>query len=111
MLKDEQNKFSKYVAMLILWAYEHGYTLTLGEALRTQEQQNIYIQTGKTARSRSKHQDSLAIDLALFIDGVYQTRTMDYMPLGELWKSLDPECIWGGDWKSFPDGNHFQYGK
>ena len=108
-LREDQNKCSKYVGMLILWAYEHNYALTLGEVKRTQEQQNLYIQQGKTKVARSNHQDSLAIDLALFIDGVYKTDSADYKPLGEFWKSLDPNNVWGGDWKRFLDGNHFEY--
>lgn len=60
----------------------------------------------------SLHYLGLANDLALYIDGVYQTTTEAYAPLGKYWKSLHPDLRWGGDFrdargKPKPDGNHF----
>jgi hypothetical protein len=46
------------------------------------------------------------VDLNLFIDGKYMTDSASYKPLGDYWKTLDPLCRWGGDFKR-PDGNHF----
>lgn len=55
----------------------------------------------------SLHYLGLANDLALYINGVYQESTEAYRPLGEYWKSLDPDlCCWGGDFKD-ADGCHF----
>jgi hypothetical protein len=39
---------------------------------------------------------------------VYQKDTEAYSLLGEFWKAIDPDNVWGGDWSSFPDGNHFE---
>jgi hypothetical protein len=108
-LREKQSKFAVMVAQLIVWCQDQGYELTLGEAYRTKEQQEIYVQQGKSQTMRSKHLTRLAIDLNLFsAQGKYQTSASAYAPLGAYWKSLDPENVWGGDWKSFVDAVHFQ---
>lgn len=106
LLSDHQQKFAHDVAKLIETIYKNGQEVTFGESWRSDEQQAIYIKSGASKRKRSAHQDKLAIDLNLFIDNVYQTKTAAYKPLGKYWKSLDPLNIWGGDWGW--DGNHFE---
>ncbi len=108
-LRQKQSLFIQMVAKLINWAFANGYELTIGEAFRTDEQQEKYVKNGKSTVKRSKHQDRLAIDLNLFIDGKYQTNSEAYRPLGEAWKDMGG--VWGGDWKGFPDGNHMQFGE
>jgi hypothetical protein len=53
----------------------------------------------------------LAVDLNLFKNGQFLTDSEAHRPLGDYWKSLHPDCCWGGDF-SKPDGNHYsmQYG-
>lgn len=105
-LRQKQSIFLKNVAKLIAWAFDNGYELTGGELLRTDEQQAIHRKNGKSKVSRSKHQDKLAIDLNLFINGKYQTSNAAYKPLAEYWKSLHPNNRAGYDWGW--DGNHFE---
>jgi len=96
-LREKQSKFAKMVPLLILFAYEKGYEVTLGDAW------------AKTGHCRgSFHYKRLAIDLNLFKDGKYLRNTKDHEPLGLFWESLDPECTWGGRFKP-PDGNHYSY--
>ena len=45
-------------------------------------------------------------DLILFRDGAPCWDSEDYRELGDFWKSLDPLCRWGGDFRN-PDGGHF----
>lgn len=105
-LSDIQAEFTLDVASLIRWCFANGYKVTLGEAHRTPEQQRIHVQRGRSRTMRSAHLIRLAIDLNLFKDGRYLTRSEDYTSAGEYWKSLHPKNVWGGD---FPkDGNHFQ---
>jgi len=93
------------VADLIQWAFANGYELTFGEAYRTPEQAALNAKAG-TGISNSLHTKRLAIDLNLFIDGVFQTATEAYRPLGEHWKSKGGS--WGGDFAApHQDGNHF----
>ena len=105
-LGEKQRRFVELVARLIEWSYASGYELTFGECYRTPEQAALNAKSG-AGISNSLHTKRLAIDLNLFIDGVYQDRSEDYRALGDYWKSLDPLCRWGGDFKSRPDGNHF----
>ena len=87
----EQKRLVKLVGMLILWAYDHGYEMTFGDA---------WAKEGHM--KNSLHYDRLAIDLNLFKDGVYLTSTEEYAPLGEYFESIGG--TWGG---RFQDGNHF----
>lgn len=59
-------------------------------------------------RRGSFHFKKLAIDLDLFIDGVYQRSTEAHRPLGEFWISIGG--IWGGDFPNGQnfDGNHYE---
>lgn len=51
------------------------------------------------------HYSRLAMDLNLFVGGVYQDRNgPEFEALGQHWESLDPLCRWGG---RFNDPNHF----
>ncbi|NHB87188.1 M15 family metallopeptidase [Photorhabdus tasmaniensis] len=103
-LSEKQQLFTQLIAQLITWAGDKGYRLTFGEAYRTPAQAAINAQTG-AGIANSLHTQRLAVDLNLFINGVYQTQTADYLPLGEYWESLGG--TWGGRFKSRPDGNHF----
>lgn len=110
-LSQKQQKFSVLVSKLILWASENGYGLTFGEAYRTPEQAALNAQKG-SGITNSLHTKRLAVDVNLFINGVYQADSAAYKPLGDHWKTLDPDCAWGGDFKDRngapkPDGNHF----
>ena len=104
-LGEKQRHFTQLVAKLITWCYENGYELTFGEAYRTPEQAALNAQTG-VGIANSLHTKRLGIDMNLFVDGNYQTQSSAYQPLGDYWKSLDPEARWGGDFTK-PDGNHF----
>ena len=98
-LRQKQSKFARLIPYLLLFAYQRGYELTFGD---------FWAHDGHIRASF--HYKRLAADLNLFIDGKYQEDTEAYRELGKYWKSLDPECTWGGDFKN-PDGCHFSYGE
>ena len=100
-LGQKQRKFTRMVANLIVWAYDQGYELTLGEAWRTPEQAALNAKSGKGIVN-SLHGDRLALDLNLFKNGVFLTTTEDHRQLGEFWESIGG--TWGG---RFNDGNHY----
>ena len=83
------------VGLLILFAYEKGYEITLGDA---------YATDGHC--DNSFHYSRLAIDLNLFKDGKYLTKTDDHKPFGLFWESIGGS--WGGRWN---DGNHYSLGE
>jgi hypothetical protein len=104
-LGEKQRLFTIHVARLILWANDHGYELTFGEAQRSMTQAVANSRSGAGIKN-SLHLVRLAIDLNLFKDGIYQPDSAAHAPLGEFWKSLHPDNRWGGDF-SKPDGNHY----
>lgn len=95
------------IAKLITWAYAQGYELSWGEAYRTQEQAQ-WDATNHVGIVNSVHCERLAVDLMLFVGGVYQTDAAAYKPLGDYWKTLDPNAHWGGDFKTV-DADHFSF--
>src|SRR5574337_194561 len=99
-----QTNFAYMVGQFLIWIFEnHEVTVTFGEAYRTPEQAALNAAKG-TGIAQSLHTSRLAIDLNLYIDGVYQTNTAAYEPLGVYWESIGGS--WGGRF-SKPDGNHF----
>lgn len=105
-LRQKQTEFAQLVARLIDQAFVLGYEVTLGECWRSKEEAERLYKLGLGIRS-SLHTQRLAIDLNLFRDGKYLTKTEDYRPLGEWWERLGDSQIttaWGGH---FGDGNHF----
>ena len=109
-LGEQQRKFVSMVGRLIAWTYlQPGHALTFGEAYRTPEQAALNAKSG-AGIAHSLHTDRLAVDFNLILNGVYQTDTKAYEPLGIYWESLGGS--WGGRF-SKPDGNHFSlaYGR
>lgn len=105
-LNEKQAAFAVLIARLILHAQTLGYALTFGEAYRSPEEAARLALAGKGV-AQSLHTQRLAVDLNLFIGGVYQTGTADFEILGEWWEAqstTDLRCCWGG---RFKDGNHF----
>lgn len=115
-LSERQRQFTARVAELVRFAFSNGLELTFGEAYRTEEQQRLHLQSGKTRTMASPHRDRLAVDLNLFIGGKYVTDGEAYRPLGEKWEALGGK--WGGRFGLRPheygtrigwDANHFEF--
>ena len=88
-LGEKKTKFTKMIALLILYADSIGYEI------RFAPEHCDHIKN-------SLHYSGLAKDFDLFKDGEYLTRTVDHEQLGAFWESL------GGDWGgNFGDGNHY----
>lgn len=95
-LQVQQAAFAHDIAKLIMYVFEQGFTVTFGEAYRTQEQAEIYEKEGKGIRD-SLHCKRLAIDIFIFNkEGNLLQEKHDYEPFGEYWASLDPKNRWGG---------------
>jgi len=121
-LRKKQSIFALNVSKLIQFSYENGYEITLGEVLRTQDQQKLYFEgyklvkigsdlklaktSTKSKTMSSKHLKKLAIDINLFKDGKYLTKREDFKLLAEYWKSLHEKNTCGYYWRW--DMNHFQ---
>jgi len=108
-LSDQQYEFAKDVNKLFIYLIDNGYKFTIGEVLRTKEQQAIYLKSGKSKTSNSKHLDKLAIDLNIFINNSLSYDAEKLKDIGNYWISLSPINVWGGSWGW--DAGHFQRGK
>lgn len=105
-LRELQSLHVSCTAKLLVWGESQGYQFTWGETLRTPEQAMHNAATG-AGIAHSLHLVKLAVDLALFKDGVLLQTVEDYRPLGEYWKALHLLCCWGGDFTTRPDADHF----
>ena len=95
-LREKQTAFARAVPRLIDAAFVLGYEVTLGDCFR--DSRCAY------GSQSSKHKRRMAIDLNLFKDGVYLTKTEDHLALGHFWESIGG--TWGG---RFNDGNHYEW--
>ena len=113
-LVNEQWLFLLDVAKLIQAANFLGYTLTGGELYRTEEQQKIYVSTGKSQTMDSQHLKRLAIDFNVFFKGQLTYDCDTIKVLGDIWGGLSPQNRWGGDFNKndkrdgFLDLPHFE---
>lgn len=107
-LLEKQQLFPRLFATLVDYCMDRGYQLTLGETYRPNETAELYAKQGKGI-ANSLHRIRLAVDINLFKDGVFLTKSEDYAAVGSFWKGLsvpgEYECAWGGDFAR-PDGNH-----
>lgn len=90
----------------LVWIFQQpGFAVAGGQLQRTKAEALANAASG-AGIANSLHLLCLAIDLMLFVNGVYKTDTESYRVLGDKWKSLHPLCRWGGDFHK-PDGDHF----
>lgn len=82
------------------------------EGLRTPERQRQLVAAGASQTMNSKHLVGRAVDLAAVVDGEVRWDWPLYHRLAavmkEAAKRLNVPLTWGGDWKSFRDGPHFE---
>lgn len=82
---------------------------SVGEGLRSPSRQRELVNTGKSTTMNSRHLTGHAVDLfpyPLSWDWNYFYPIADAMKQAA--KELGVDLEWGGDWKSFPDGPHWQ---
>lgn len=103
-LGERQRLLTKLLPRLLNYAHRNGYEVTLGDAYRDPR---VFGKVGEEkgyGEPYSNHKSRLAIDLNLFKDGRYLTKTSDHYKLGKYWEELHPLTCWGG---RFADGNHY----
>lgn len=101
-LGQKQRRFVRMIADLIVWAYDNGYELTLGDGYRDPRVFGIMGETRGYGHPYSNHKQRLAIDFNLFKDGKFLETSDAHRPIGEKWESMGG--TWGG---RFRDGNHY----
>ena len=84
----------------------------VNEGLRTMEKQLEYVRSGASTTLASRHLTGHAVDLAAFVGKEIRWDWPLYHKLAAAMKQAAKELgvpiIWGGDWKKFPDGPHFE---
>lgn len=82
------------------------------EGLRTLARQRQLLAKGASRTLRSRHLDGHAVDLAAKVGKEIRWDWPLYHKLAAAMKAAAKELKvpieWGGDWKSFKDGPHFQ---
>ena len=85
---------------------------TVLEGLRTKERQARLLEEKKTTTMNSRHLTGDAVDIGALIDGKiswdWQYYEDIYGAVCEASRQLGIEFEWGGNWKSFKDGVHYQ---
>lgn len=85
---------------------------SITEGLRTIERQRELVAQKKSQTMKSRHIKGEAVDICVLINGKADWNIENYRKVADVFKSCAAElgvCItWGGDWKSFVDGPHFQ---
>ena len=85
---------------------------TVLEGLRTLERQKQLFAQRATTTMKSRHLDGHAVDLAPMIDGEIRWDWPLYFKLAPIVKAAAAHegvvIEWGGDWKTFKDGPHWQ---
>jgi len=82
------------------------------EGLRTVERQKELYKAGATTTMRSRHLTGHAVDLAAMVGGKVRWDWPLYDRIAKAMKAaakqLNVDLEWGGDWRTFKDGPHFQ---
>ena len=82
------------------------------EGLRTREKQIELVKAGASRTTRSRHLTGHAIDIAAWVAGGVRWDWPLYEELSRAFKQaafeLKIPIVWGGDWKSFRDGPHYE---
>ena len=82
------------------------------EGLRTVERQKELYAKGATRTMKSRHIHGFAVDLAAVVGGKVEWSWPLYPKIAKAMKEAAAELnipiVWGGDWKTFKDGPHFE---
>jgi|TARA_R100001460_G_scaffold73695_1_gene114585 peptidoglycan L-alanyl-D-glutamate endopeptidase CwlK len=84
----------------------------ISEGMRTKERQQILYDTGKSQTMNSRHLTGHAVDVYAWKDGAVSWEFEDYetinVAFSQAAKLTNTPYVWGGSWKTFKDGPHFE---
>lgn len=82
------------------------------EGVRTLEKQKQYFDSGASKTMNSRHLTGHAVDLVAWVGNTVDWNLVYYERISAAMKEAGRESEvpveWGGDWKDFKDGLHFQ---
>jgi len=84
----------------------------VSEGLRDERTQREYVAKGASTTMKSRHLTGHAVDLYAYVGGMARWEWPLYEKIATaMFKAADElgvDLEWGGNWKSFKDGPHFQ---
>ena len=85
---------------------------TVLEGLRSPERQQTLVASGASQTLNSRHITGHAVDLGAWVDNQVDWSWPLYHKIANAMKAAASELgvaiVWGGDWKTFKDGPHFE---
>lgn len=82
------------------------------EGLRTKARQKQLVESGASRTMNSRHLTGHAVDIACYLAGELRWDWPLYEKAAEYVKKAASDygipIVWGGDWRSFKDGPHFE---
>ena len=85
---------------------------TVLEGLRSPERQQTLVASGASQTLNSRHITGHAVDLGAWVDDQVDWSWPLYHQIANAMKAAATELgipiVWGGDWKTFKDGPHFE---
>jgi peptidoglycan LD-endopeptidase CwlK len=85
---------------------------TVLEGLRTPERQKVLFDAKASTTLNSRHITGHAVDLGAWVDNQLDWSWPLYHQIAkamkEAAKELNVAIVWGGDWRTFKDGPHFE---
>lgn len=110
---DKMNGVDSKLVNLMKEAIKNSpYDFGITEGIRTLERQKELFAQGKTKTLKSYHLVGKAVDIKVYVnrevtwDFKYYKEVANHIK--EVAKKLGYVITWGGDWKKFKDGPHFQ---
>lgn len=85
---------------------------TVLEGLRDPFRQKTLVESGASQTLNSRHLTGHAVDLGAWVDNQIDWSWPLYFKIADAMKKaadeLGVKIVWGGSWKKFPDGPHFE---
>lgn len=107
-LLNSQQIFAYNLGKLIIFIYESGFEVSIGEVERTKYQQKEYIRTGRSKTMNSNHLKRLAADIFIFKNDALVNDKNKLYEIGKFWESLHKNNRYGGFFRNFTDIPHFE---
>ena len=113
-MPSSRTKFLYLIGKLYAFAEQNKIELICFTFYRSPEQQlQEFIKKKSKIKENGPHQKWTAEDLAIVEKGIAlfddsEITLSKYKVLGDFWKSLDPLCVWGGDFEFAADVYHFE---
>ena len=103
---------SKLINLMKEAIKESPYDFGITEGIRTLKRQKELFVEGKTKTLKSYHLVGKAVDIKIYVNGEITWDFKYYKEVAEhikeVARKLGYVITWGGDWKTFKDGPHFQ---